>query len=463
MTKTKTVAIIGAGVTGLSAAFKIRDELPETNVLVIEKDPAIGGMARTIEWQGCRLDLGPHRFYTEIPGIQQFVRDLCRGHFVPVRRKSHLVLNGKFLRYPVSPLEIMKTLGIRSSAGIASSTAATLLPKSKTSLSTYEEYVRGRFGKRVYEMLFGPYARKVWGRDPAELDAETAIVRLKGDSIWQSLMDAFRKKGTTYVSQFLYPTGGIGVVASHLAKNLKKGQPILGRDEVYPLIEEGRCIGAQDKDGEVYHADEVISTMPLPTLVRRLFPPDSPPHEAANELRFRGLVILFLLYDTKLPIEDTWFYFPEAEIPFTRLSVPGNFHPDSVPAGKTALILEFPCDQNDDRFREDESVLRAIADRHLKDIGLVDRDADEGHIVRLREGYPIYTVGYRKHVVTIIEALRQFPNLITVGRQGLFTHNNMDQAIQMGLLAGEHVCKFPSESSRWYEQLSRFEGYRIVD
>ncbi len=459
----KRIAIIGAGVTGLSAAFKIREEIPEANILVIEREEVIGGMAKTIEWEGCRLDLGPHRFYTEIPGINQFVRDLCRGHFVPVKRKSHLVLNGRFLRYPVSPLEIMKILGIRSSAGIASSTAATLLPKSKIKPTTYEEYVRNRFGKRVYEMLFGPYARKVWGREPSELDAETAVVRLKGDSIWQSIMDAFRKKGTTYVSQFLYPTGGIGVIPSHLAKSLKKEQPLLGVGEVFPEIENGQCVGVRDQAGKIHSADTVISTIPLPTLATRLFPEDSEACNAAQELKFRSLVILYLLYDTKLPIDDTWFYFPEPEIPFTRLSVPGNFHPDSVPFGKTALCLEFPCDYDDEQFNADESTFRKMADRHLKEIGLVDRDADRGHVVQLTEGYPIYTVGYRNHVNTIVNSLRQIPNLITVGRQGLFTHNNLDQAIQMGLLAGAHVCRFPDESDRWYDELSRFDGYRIVD
>ncbi|HPO10528.1 MAG TPA: NAD(P)-binding protein, partial [bacterium] len=82
-----TIAIIGAGVTGLAAAYRIRQESPDTNLLVFERDNAIGGMAKTLEWEGCRLDLGPHRFYTEIPDVEPFVRSLCSNCFVPVPRR----------------------------------------------------------------------------------------------------------------------------------------------------------------------------------------------------------------------------------------------------------------------------------------------------------------------------------------------------------------------------------------
>ena len=96
-------------------------------------------------------------------------------------------------------------------------------------------------------------------------------------------------------------------------------------------------------------------------------------------------------------------------------------------------------------------------------MGLTDLDAAAGLTVRLSEGYPIYSVGYRDHLSVVLNALRRLPNLVTAGRQGLFRHNNLDQAIEMGLLAGEHLCRFTSESGRWYDRISRFEGYRIVD
>ena len=140
-----------------------------------------------------------------------------------------------------------------------------------------------------------------------------------------------------------------------------------------------------------------------------------------------------------------------------------RFHPDNVPAEKSVLCLEFPCNKEDATFQADESLLRAQADQHLQRIGLMNRDAVASLVVRLCEGYPIYSMGYRKHVNIILNALKPIPNLITAGRQGLFRHNNLDQAIQMGLLAGEHLSKFPTESHRWYDGLEQFEGYRIVD
>ncbi|HPA48187.1 MAG TPA: hypothetical protein PK395_20655, partial [bacterium] len=125
--------------------------------------------------------------------------------------------------------------------------------------------------------------------------------------------------------------------------------------------------------------------------------------------------------------------------------------------------LEFPCEPGDTVYHAEESELRSVADEHLRRIGLTDCAATAGMAVRLREGYPVYRTGYRSHFNAIVSALKEIPNLITAGRQGLFRHNNMDQAIQMGLLVGEQIVRSPNGSAGWYDGLSRFEGYRIVD
>ncbi|MFH1741403.1 MAG: FAD-dependent oxidoreductase [bacterium] len=459
----ENIAILGAGVTGLSAAHRIRERSPDTNISVFDRDSQIGGMAKTIQWNGCNLDLGPHRFFTEIPGIEEFVRNLCANRFVPVERRSRMYLREKFLRYPVKPAEMMKALGIRVSAQIAFSSARACLSRRDPAPTTYQDYIYTRFGKKLYEILFGPYARKVWGCDPSLLEAETAIVRLRGDNIFQSLMDTLRGKGETYVSRFIYPTGGIGEIAAQLSRVLSENQLVLSTGEARPVIERGFCTGIKSAKKGFHPAGAVLSTIPLPALARALFKPDSQPHHAANELRFRALLLLFLEYEKELPFDDTWMYFPEEDIPFTRLNVPKRFHPDSVPSGKTVLCLECPCNQGDTLFQADESDLRTLADQYLQRMGLTDCDAAAGLLVRLAEGYPVYRLGYREHVGVIVDALKEIPNLVTAGRQGLFRHNNIDQAIQMGLLAGEHLSTFPTESSRWYDRLSQFDGYRIVD
>jgi len=459
----QTIAIIGAGVTGLGAAYRIRQESPDSRLLVFERDEMIGGMAKTLEWEGCRLDLGPHRFYTEIAGIEPFVRKLCSNCFVPVRRRSRMRLRNKLIRYPVSPLEVVNVLGVGSSFGIAWSSIRHLVSGKQSSVITYNDYICNRFGDRLYELLFGPYARKVWGCDPSDLEAETAIVRLRGDTIWQSLLDAVRGKGSSFVSTFLYPTGGIGQISRNLAACLKESELILNTGEVFPVVENGKCTGVRNRQGESWKTDTVLSTIPLPDLTRSVFDPESSVCLSAKALTFRGLVLLFLLYEKDLAIRDTWLYFPEPEIPFTRLSVPKNFHPDNVPSGKTVICLEFPCEPGDTIYQAGESELRSIADEYLRRIGLADCSATAGLVVRLREGYPVYRVGYRSHFNSIISALKTIPNLITAGRQGLFRHNNMDQAIQMGLIAGEQIVRSPNGSTEWYDGLSRFEGYRIVD
>lgn len=479
----KRIVILGAGITGLSAAWKLLKLGVDAEITLLEKDREPGGLARSIQWRGHALDLGPHRFHTEIPEIERFVTDFCESRMVTIQRASRMYLNGRFIPYPIKPLPTLSALGPARSIAFGLSALKTLLPSGRKA-DSYEEYVIGYYGDRLYRTLFEPLARKVWGLDPNRLAAETARVRLRGDTIWQTLLDGLFSRQQTYVAEFLYPRNGIGEIAQQFAEEIAAmGGRIRFNSEVAAIqceeehvevcgqIENDAVHSSLPKiasvtttDGEVYPLDRLITTLPLPNTVEIFDPlPPAAIMDAASSLRFRAIVLLYLLYDESLTFEDNWLYFPESHIPFSRIYLPGNFQPKKGGRKQTCLCVEFTCEHGDETWQAQTSALTAQADEVLRECRLVNRSPMDAMTVRIEQGYPIYHTGYERSLNAVLGWLSRRRNCLTVGRQGLFRHNNLDQAIQMGLLAAEETALDKSDCMDWYNRVDRFKDYRIVD
>lgn len=473
---TPAVAILGAGVAGLAAAYELSRLDPDMPIAIVEQADRPGGMAQTLTWQGCRLDLGPHRFYTEIPEIDEFVKRIAAGRMLRVKRQSRMWLKGRWLSYPVRPHQVPQALGFGEAFRVGTSALATFLFPPQSQPETYSEYMRKYYGERLSNLLFEPYALKVWGVPPEQLAAETAIIRLRGDTIWHALWDSIRGNAETYVKEFWYPTHGIGGIADGLLEKLREtNTTILLNSELEELTldpESNRVIMLSIRQEGIKHelaVDAVISTIPLPILTQFLGNALSiQAHAASSQLNYRSLILLYLFFDRDLQINDTWLYVPELDIPFSRISLPGQFDPGCVPSCKTVLTVELPCRFNDERWCDTDHTLEELVTPHLCKMGLVPGKPDHVLAVRLRWGYPTYELDTRRNLQLLFEELATIPNLIATGRQGLFRHNNLDQSIHMGLLAGRQVGRLneravASISSDWYANVSQFDSYRIVD
>lgn len=465
---TQRIVILGAGAAGLSAAWKLLRENPALNVTIIERESQPGGLARSLEWKGHTLDLGPHRFFTEIPEIRQFIKTFCEESLSQVKRVSRMYLNGKYIPYPIKPLPTLQALGLKESASFFLS-ALEILWKGKNNPVSYEEYVIGYYGEKLYRRIFQPFAEKVWGLHANRITAETARVRLRGENIWHALKDGLLSKQETYVDRFLYPLNGIGEIAQKFANEISEmGGRIFYNHRLgsVHLKHHGRISEIEAK-GPNYtmrlSCDVLINTIPLPHLIGHIQTQISKDvYSAAASLQYRGVVLLYLEYEEESHIDDTWLYYPEEHVPFSRIYVPGNFIPQKKQAGKTCLCIEFPCDVDSELWKTDAKELASLTDDILLPSGLLHTRSVDALAVRIPEGYPLYEIGYEQHVIKVLGYLRSFGNCITAGRQGLFRHNNMDQALQMGILAAEHILQ-NENVDLWYDRVSRFNDYRIVD
>jgi protoporphyrinogen oxidase len=209
--------------------------------------------------------------------------------------------------------------------------------------------------------------------------------------------------------------------------------------------------------------DVLVNTVPLPTFIERIEDAPQTILEDIEHLHYRALVLVYLLYKEDLDIPDTWLYYPEENVSFTRVSVPDNFNPAKDLKGRTCFCVEFTCEVGDATWRADGKDLAEKAHGVFQQSGLVQTEYADTLAVHIREGYPVYTVGYEERLQRAREFLNQKKKILTTGRQGLFRHNNIDQSIQMGLLAAEEILKNQDDFEPWYRSAEQFNDYRIID
>ncbi len=441
--------ILGAGLAGLTTGNLL--SRPGADVLVIERETAVGGLSRTIEHNGYRFDLGGHRFITENQVIENFVKEVLGGDFLEVDRSSKVLLNGKFFDYPWKLLNAFRGLGIRGSSAIVFGYFAERLGSlfRESGIESFEDVMVRRFGRPMFDIFVKEYSEKVWGIECGLIARELAEWRIQGLSFWIAARDAlFGPSGANVRSlarKFLYPPLGIGRISEGLRRKIEKNHPVLtGTPVVGVNHSAGRIESVMTRQGErtrLHRAGEFVSTIPLPTLVR-LFDPKPPEGilEAAASLRFRDLLIVTVMIDRPRVTDQTWIYVPGRQIPFGRIHEPTNWSAKMAPPGKTLLVTEHFCFRGDDAWKADDDALAADTVASLENLGFIHRqEVIDSLVVRIPNAYPIFDIGHDRNRRKILDYLDTFENLHAIGRGGAFRYLNMDHAIETGIATAEEI------------------------
>ena len=494
----KHLVVIGAGPAGLTAAYELLEKTNEWKVTVLESSPFVGGIARTVERNGNRFDIGPHRFFSKSEEVNALWNRLLPLQGAPAKddillnRRCSLAAGGPdpektdrvmlrrhrltriyylrhFFDYPISikPATFLAMGLVRTWRAGWSYLYSAFFKRPEKSL---EDFYINRFGKVLYSMFFEDYTEKLWGMHPSRIDPSWGAQRVKGLSLWKALLNIFIPKGgkkeTSLIEEFSYPKFGSGQFWTALADAARvKGCDIRLETKVTGVeTDAGRVTAVLTERGERIPCDALFSSMPVKDLVDSIGGSPDSVARVARELPYRDLITVTLLVDrlaikndTKYPtlgrfIPDVWIYVQERSVRMGRLEIYNNFSPYMVddPAGHVLFSVEYFCSEGDSLWSMDDDAFVGKCVEELKSAGLLSDETkvlDSAH-TRTLKAYPAYFGSYAEFG-KVREWLDGFTNLYCIGRNGQHRYNNMDHSMLCGMEAVRALLGETDKSAVW--------------
>ena len=401
----KNVVIIGAGPAGLSCAYEILKNNKNIKVTIFEEEKMVGGISKTVNYKGNRIDIGGHRFFTKNEEVKKLWLELLPLQNKPAyddkilniekkfpkkgknpekddavmlirNRVSRIYYNHKFFDYPVNfNFKTIKNMGFATTCSCGVSYLKSTIHKLDE--FNLENFYINRFGKKLYSMFFEGYTTKVWGKTPCEIDSSWGSQRVKGISISKVMIDYFKrifhlennKKETSLIESFYYPKyGPVGL----LVPSFK--------------VEDSNTI-----------------------------------HGSVN---------------------DNWIYVQDKNVKLGRIQIFNNWSPYMVkdPVNNIWMGLEYFCQENDEFWTMKDKDIVNMAKEELKSMQFYEGKILDSIVIRVKKAYPAYFDSY-KNIDEVRKYINNIDNLYCIGRNGTHSYNNMDHSIYSGLLCGRMINK----------------------
>jgi len=473
-TKRQVAIIAGAGPAGLTAALEL---IRQTDIkpIILESSNSIGGLARTVNYNGNRIDIGGHRFFSKNPEITKWWLDIlplqgseAKDHqhitlssegpnpevddkvMLLRKRLSRIFYRNRFFNYPISlSYSTLRNLGFGQCFLIVFGYLWACLHKLPE--DSLENFYINRFGKPLYDLFFKDYTEKVWGVHPKQIDSVWGSQRVKGLSIMTLINDSIKSllgiktsenTETSLIDEFLYPKYGPGQLWETVAEAIISGGGEIyfnhSVSEVTIDIERVTNIIADTDDGSKrsFQCDYFISSMPIKDLVSSINGIVIPQivRDISDILPYRDFITvgLCLKRTTEVSnIPDTWIYIQNADVKVGRLQIFNNWSPYMVSNYNDYLWLglEFFCSEGDDFWKLPESGIIEIAKEELLKIGIFKcADIADSCCIKMKKAYPSYYGSYHGFG-EVQKFLDGITNLFCIGRNGQHRYNNMDHSM----------------------------------
>ncbi len=496
----KRAVIVGAGPAGLTAAYEL---LTRTDIepLVLEQTDYIGGISRTVNYKGNRIDIGGHRFFSKSDRVMQWWLKILPMQAVdgdsaqityqrqtatvpahpqgadPQRedrvmlvrhRKSRIYFMRQFFSYPITlSVDTLRRLGFIKTLriGLSYMRAVAFPIRDEKNL---EQFFINRFGRELYLTFFKSYTEKVWGIECKEISAEWGAQRIKGLSIFKTITHILKKAlpkkksdiaqkdvETSLIERFLYPKFGPGQMweeVAGLVRNL--GGQILMHWSVEEIERSGSRIDAviarNSQTGETrrFDGDYFFSTMPVKELIADMLPPAPPEiREVSDGLMYRDFITVGVLCQRiKLRepsgelVKDNWIYIQEPDVLVGRLQIFNNWSPFMVAEPDRVWIgLEYFCNDTDALWRKSDAEMIDLAKSELASMNILDPpDVLDATVIRMPKTYPAYFGSYNRFP-EVISWVNHLDNLFLVGRNGMHKYNNQDHSMLTAMTAVDNI------------------------
>jgi len=485
------IVVIGAGPAGLTAAIELQ-RAGFADISVFESDSLVGGISKTVNYKGNRIDIGGHRFFSKSDWVMNWWAD-----FLPVpldditknvnlvykgmrrddiphcvvadsenvmlirNRLSRIYFNNTFFNYPLKlNAKTLSGLGLTKTLIFGLSYVKSHLFPIKPEKSL-EDFLTNRFGRKLFEQFFKEYTEKVWGVPCSEISAEWGAQRIKSLSILSAIVHAIKSSlgskkevaaQTSLIEHFLYPKYGPGQMWEVVAKDfVNNGGKLYLQSKVEEITisqKHATQVTVKEQDGAVLHlkCDYLLSTMPIKDLVTASASAWSKNTvNIASNLQYRDFITVGLLYQfdaMKRTLNDNWIYIQEPGVQVGRVQVFNNWSPSMVADSKYVWLgLEYFCKEGDDLWELSDTELSALAQKEMYEIGLVKESiAVDGLVLRVPKAYPGYFGDAYRQFDVIRKEIDSVENLFLIGRNGMHRYNNQDHSMLTAAEAAKQIA-----------------------
>ncbi|WVH09081.1 MAG: hypothetical protein EoVTN8_403 [Fluviibacter phosphoraccumulans EoVTN8] len=436
----RKICIIGAGPAGLTAGWQLSKA--GCTVVVFESTEDVGGMSRSFDLWGKLVDVGPHRFFSSDPRVNQLWLDAVGDSYEMISRITRIVYNKKFYSYPLKPFNALKNIGIfQSVLCIVSYLKARIIP---TDARTFEGWVINKFGFKLYSIFFKSYSEKLWGIKCNELDADFATQRIKKFSMFEAIRSMFARSSNhkTLVDEFAYPYNGCGMPYKRMSKFIIDNGGSVNLKHKISGFEFNEMTGKWIVQGENFadEYDEVISTMPL-TIATKYLNPNQEVLDSLVKLKFRNTILVYLKINKVNLFPDQWIYVQSPDVLTGRITNFSNWSNRGKSSKDfTILCMEYWFSDSDSLWNANDIELKNLAISELQQLGMVDSSlVEDAYVLKVPKSYPVYFSGYKNSLEVVKKFLSKFPKIQFIGRYGSYKYNNQDHSILMGILAADNI------------------------
>jgi protoporphyrinogen oxidase len=467
--------VLGAGPAGMSAAWRLAER--GLAVTVLERDSAVGGMGKTIKLGDYLVDYGPHTFHIreteESRRIHAAIQPFFGGDPLVLTRGTRVLLRGKEYVYPLEMLQVLTGVSPILSARIVfdylvASAKSMIAPAKKE--HSFEEWGIRNLGRTLYDLCFGIYSARVWGLPTSQISSKQAqrVAKLNLKNIILRTL-GIKADPTTYFTKYMYPRQGISVLFESMASAVRaQGQCIKLESPVVRLERQGdritHVVYRHAEREERIECDGVLSTLPLPLLVDLIHPRlPQVVVDHAKKLRYRSLKLIYIALNRPQLTDYHWVYLLDEHYRVNRMSEQKNVSREMVPRDRTVLCIELSCWRDEPVWHASEEEIYRIALNDLIKMGygVTEREVIDYYVTDIPTAYPVYELNFEDHLIPTLEGVHALPNLLTLGRHGLFLNNSMDDNVLLGMKVADHIADRGFDSAGWLSQMLAFMNLRF--
>lgn len=458
----KKILILGAGITGLSAAWKLSEK--GYDVEILEMDSLVGGLAKTIKFKNSLVDIGPHSFFSENKEIYDTVKSLFKDEpqeIPKVTRSVKMFFMNYYVDYPLSAKSILFQMGpiipLKSFLSFLRSFIKSIFTQKKlTEKQSIEEWAIGNFGFFLFKNFFKPYTEQFWKIKTENLSHRVIPASKKLDFA-KTLKHLFfnkylefskREPGDLNLVQreslpTFYPKKGFGQIAEKIKQKIENNNvKIHLNTKVEKITLKGNKKFEIDTSKVSFESDYLISTLPLDYLVKNFEPLNSKENLkiAAQNLEYLALKMVYLIVKKKDVLDCQYCYFVGR--PYNRVSNLNLFSDDISKEGTSALSLEISCHKGSKTWlSKDKDIFEECIKNLENDKILLREDILDWKVLNVPNVYPIYKLNYENHLEIIKNEFDSIDNFFSVGRLGQFYYGDIDQMMKLGFDTANKILK----------------------